>query len=163
MGIQYEVLPDKGTSYASENGRFLITYYREKTHLYCSTSSGEHDMGFYINIRRPIVMDVRGQKTIKLPKLPADCDGIILKNYGPNCDITAYYVRDAGTQVSDASESILKKKGLFHGILYYFIGRERQFYLNAKRVLDSHLPLLVSALSSDHYLLLPDYSRLFYC
>lgn len=154
---QYEVMPDKGTSYASENGKFLITYYREKTHLYCSTCSKKHDRGFFINIRRPIVMDVRGQKAIKLPKLPAGCDGVILKNYGPNCDITAYYVRDAGTQVSDASEDALRRKGLFHRLLYYFIGRDRQFYLNATRVLDSNLPLLKSALASDHYLLLPDY------
>ena len=97
--IQYQVLPDIGHSYVmTENGEPMPTYYRPNSGLFCSTPLSESDTVYFLNIRRPIIMDVENVSPIEIPSdLPEKCDGIILKNYG-KFKITAFYVKDKNMQ-----------------------------------------------------------------
>lgn len=94
---KYNVLPDRGVSYVMENGEPMLTYYRPNTGLFCSTPLHEGDRPYFLNIRRPIVMDVENVAPIEIPELPAECDGVILLNYGPK-KIKAFFVRDKRKQ-----------------------------------------------------------------
>ena len=75
---KYQVLPDKGVSYVmTENGEPMPTYYRPNSGLFCSTPLSENDTVYFLNIRRPVVMDVENVAPIVIPDdLPAECDGI---------------------------------------------------------------------------------------
>lgn len=96
---KYEVLPDKGSSYViTENGEPMVTYYRRNSGLFCSTPITENDTPFFLNIRRPIVMDVENIAPVEVPDdLPEECDGIIFKNFGKQ-RIMAFYVKDKNEQ-----------------------------------------------------------------
>lgn len=96
---RYQVLPDKGLSYVmTENGEPMPTYYRPNSGLFCSTPLSENDTVYFLNIRRPIVMDVENVAPIVIPDdLPAECDGIIFLNFG-KYKITAFYVKDIKSQ-----------------------------------------------------------------
>ncbi len=95
----YEILPDIGCSYViSEKLEPLVVYYRPNSGLFCSTSVREGEPCYFLNIRHPMVMDVKGQSRIVVPELEQGCDGIIFKNYGLN-NITAFFVKDKNTQV----------------------------------------------------------------
>lgn len=95
----YKVLPDNGHSYVmTENGEPTPTYYRPNNGLFCSTPLSEDDTVYFLNIRRPIVMDVENVALIKIPSgLPNECDGIIFKNFG-KYKIMAFYVKNKSTQ-----------------------------------------------------------------
>ncbi|MBP0970289.1 MAG: hypothetical protein J5744_09105 [Oscillospiraceae bacterium] len=96
--MRYSVLPRKDCSYATDaNGEPLRTYYRPSSGLFCSTPSWDNDPPFFLNIRKPILMDVKDKNEIEIPELPADCDGIIFKNYGTR-QITAFFVKDKSSQ-----------------------------------------------------------------
>lgn len=96
---EYQVLPDIGHSYVmTENGEPMPTFYRPNSGLFCSTPLSEDDSVYFLNIRRPIVMDVENIAPIEIPSdLPKECDGIIFKNFG-KYKITAFYVIDKNTQ-----------------------------------------------------------------
>lgn len=95
---KYNVLPDLGYSYVMQNGEPMVTYYRHNSGLFCNTPLTEDDRPYFLNIRRPIVMDVKDVAPIVIPNdLPKECDGIIFKNFGVHC-ITAFYVRDKSSQ-----------------------------------------------------------------
>jgi len=96
---KYTVLPDIGHSYVmTENGEPMPTYYRPNSGLFCSTPLSEDDTVYFLNIRRPIVMDLENVAPIEIPNdLPAECDGIIFQNFG-KYKITAFYVIDKKTQ-----------------------------------------------------------------
>ena len=96
---KYQVLPDIGHSYVmAEDGEPISTYYRQNSGLFCSTPLSENDTVYFLNIRRPIVMDVEGVAPIEIPAdLPDECDGIIFKNFG-KYKITAFYVMDKNMQ-----------------------------------------------------------------
>ena len=96
---KYKVLPDKGLSYVmTENGEPMPTYYRHNSGLFCSTPLSENDTVYFLNIRRPVVMDVENVAPIVIPDdLPAECDGIIFLNFG-KYKITAFYVKDIKSQ-----------------------------------------------------------------
>ena len=96
---KYQILPDIGHSYVmTENGEPIPTFYRPNSGLFCSTSLSENDTVFFLNIRRPIVMDVENISPIEIPNdLPDECDGIIFKNFGVH-KIMAFYVLDRNTQ-----------------------------------------------------------------
>lgn len=95
----YEVLPSIGHSYVmTDNGEPMLTFYRQNSGLFCSTPLSENDTPYFLNIRRPIVMDVENVAPIEIPNdLPDECDGIIFKNFGKN-KITAFYVKNKSTQ-----------------------------------------------------------------
>jgi hypothetical protein len=58
----------------------------------------EDNTVYFLNIRRPIVMDVENIAPIEIPSdLPKECDGIIFKNFG-KYKITAFYVKDKNKQ-----------------------------------------------------------------
>ena len=95
----YEVLPSIGHSYVmTENGEPMLTFYRQNSGLFCSTPLSENDTPYFLNIRRPIVMDVENVAPIEIPNdLPDECDGIIFKNFGVH-KIMAFYVKDKNKQ-----------------------------------------------------------------
>lgn len=96
---RYKVLPDNGHSYVmTENGEPTPTYYRPNSGLFCNTPLSENDTMSFLNIRRPIVMDVENVAPIEIPNdLPTECDGIIFKNFG-KYKIMAFYVIDNNKQ-----------------------------------------------------------------
>ena len=95
----YEVLPSIGHSYViTENGEPMLTFYRQNSGLFYSTPLSENDTPYFLNIRRPIVMDVENVAPIEIPNdLPDECDGIIFRNFGVH-KITAFYVKDKNKQ-----------------------------------------------------------------
>ena len=97
--FKFHILPDIGHSYVmTGNGEPMPTYYRPNSGLFCSTPLSGNDTVYFLNIRRPIVMDVENVAPIEIPAdLPDECDGIIFKNFGNN-KITAFYVIDKDTQ-----------------------------------------------------------------
>ena len=96
---KYNVLPEIGHSYViTKNGEPMPTYFRPNSGLFCSTPLSENDTIFFLNIRRPIVMDVENVAPIVIPNdLPSEYDGIIFKNYG-RYKITAFFVKDKESQ-----------------------------------------------------------------
>ena len=95
----YNVLPDRGVSYVmTENGEPMLTFYRQNSGLFCSTPLSENDTPYFLNIRRPIIIDAENVAPIVIPDdLPAECDGVIFKNFG-KYKITAFYVKDKNKQ-----------------------------------------------------------------
>lgn len=95
----YNVLPEIGHSYAvDENGEPMLTYYRPNSGLFCNTPLSANDTPYLLNIRRPVVLDVKDVAPIEIPNdLPAECDGIIFKNFGKYY-VTAFYVKDKARQ-----------------------------------------------------------------
>lgn len=93
------VRPSISHSYVvDENGEPMLTYYRPSSGLFCSTPAEPGDTPYFLNIRRPIIIDVSNATKIDLPAtLPSLCDGIILKNYGTH-KITAFFVKDKNHQ-----------------------------------------------------------------
>ena len=82
----------------TENNEPMLTYYRPNSGLFCSTPLTENDIPYFLNIRRPIIMDVNNVAPIVIPDdLPKECDGIIFKNYG-KFKILAFYVKDKNEQ-----------------------------------------------------------------
>ena len=78
-----KVLPERGTSYAvNENGEPEVVYYRPNSNLFVNRKLDTDESGFFVNIRRPVIFDVDGLSTFEIPKLPPQCDGFILINYG---------------------------------------------------------------------------------
>lgn len=100
---KYKVLADKGFSYVTtDSGEPLLTYYRQKSGLFCSTKINEDDIPFFLNIRRPVIFDMTDVASFYMPDdLPDECDGIIFLNYGIH-KIKAFYVKDKNTQTMRA-------------------------------------------------------------
>lgn len=96
---KYDVLPSIGHSYVmTENGEPRPTYYRSNSGLFCSTPLSEDDKVYFLNIQRPVIMDVENVAPIVIPDdLPDECDGILFKNFGVK-KITASYIRDKQKQ-----------------------------------------------------------------
>ena len=64
---KYNVLPEIGHSYVMNNGEPMPTYYRPNSGLFCSTPLSENDRPYFLNIRRPIVIDVKDVAPIIIP------------------------------------------------------------------------------------------------
>lgn len=95
---KYHVLPDIGHSYVMANGEPLPVYYRPNSGLFCNAPLSDDDMSYFLNIRRPVVIDVENVAPIVIPNdLPNECDGIIFLNYGAK-NLTAFYVKDKSMQ-----------------------------------------------------------------
>lgn len=95
---KYHVLPDIGHSYVMANGEPLPVYYRPNSGLFCNAPLSDDDTPYFLNIRRPVVIDVENVAPIVIPNdLPKECDGIIFKNFG-KYKIMAFYVKNKSTQ-----------------------------------------------------------------
>ena len=96
---KYNVLPDIGQSYViDDNGEPMMTFYRQNSGLFCSTPLDNNDIPYFLNIRRPIIIDVQDVAIIEIPiDLPNECDGIIFKNFGKYY-IKAFYIKNKGLQ-----------------------------------------------------------------
>lgn len=95
---QGRIMPDKGVSYVvSDTGDPQLVFFREKARLFVNTPLGNETKGFFLNIRRPLVIDVTGQERVDIPQIPSQCDGIIMTGYGVKKN-TAYVVRDLNSQ-----------------------------------------------------------------
>lgn len=91
-----QVLPDVGHSYAmNENGEPLVTY-ETSFGFFCNIPLSDNDKPYFLNIRRPIVLD-NTNGNLKLPILPAECDGLIINNMG-SPGVTAFYVKNKEKQ-----------------------------------------------------------------
>ena len=95
---KYIVLPDRGISYVMANGEPLPVYYSPNSGLFCNAPLSDDDTPYFLNIRRPVVIDVENVAPIVIPNdLPSECDGIIFLNYGAK-KLTAFYVKDIESQ-----------------------------------------------------------------
>lgn len=96
----YELLPDKGVSYVvDKNGEPLIVYGEFGEHYFYSVPFSDKHKPHFLNIRRPIVIDVAGGNSLMLPKqYPEESDGAIYLNCSPQKNITAYWIKDAQKQ-----------------------------------------------------------------
>lgn len=66
--------------------------------LFCNAPLSDNDTPYFLNIRRPVVIDVENVAPIVIPNdLPSECDGIIFLNYGAK-KLTAFYVKDIESQ-----------------------------------------------------------------
>ncbi|MEE0997252.1 MAG: hypothetical protein U0L74_07780 [Paludibacteraceae bacterium] len=81
---KYNVLPNIGRSYVvGQNGEPLLTFYRPNSGLFCNAPLSDDDTPYFLNIRRPVVIDVENVAPTVIPNdLPSECDGIIFLNYG---------------------------------------------------------------------------------
>ncbi|MFI3287045.1 MAG: hypothetical protein R3Y61_01060 [Rikenellaceae bacterium] len=94
-----QILPSRGSSYVvDENGEPLVVYYRENSKLFVNRAIGNESISYFLNIRRPLLVDVAGIAQVDLPPIPSECDGVILKGYGVY-QSTAFIVRNFDTQV----------------------------------------------------------------
>ncbi len=107
---RYNVLPSRGVSYVTrgDTGEPLVTYYMPNNGLFCSERNTSYEQhSYFLNIRRPVVIDVDGVSPIVVPNdLPSECDGIIFMNFG-RPGRKAFYVRDKSTQAMSADRDTL--------------------------------------------------------
>ena len=78
------MLPDIGRSYVvGKNGEPLLTFCRPNSGLFCNAPLSDDDTPYFLNIKRPVVIDVENVAPIVIPNdLPNECNGIIFQNYG---------------------------------------------------------------------------------
>ena len=68
-----------------QNGEPMLTFYRPNSGLFCNAPLRDDDTPYFLNIRRPVVIDVENVAPIVIPNdLPSECDGIIFQNFGVN-------------------------------------------------------------------------------
>lgn len=95
---QYEILPQRNLSYVVDNnGEPMLVFYRHKSRLFVNRPLKEDTVGFFLNIRRPLLIDASGLTVVDIPPIPEECDGIIIKGYGTH-NSTAFVVRDIKAQ-----------------------------------------------------------------
>ena len=96
---KYNVLPNICRSYVvGQNGEPMLTFYHPNSSLFCNAPLSDDDTPYFLNIRRPVVIDVENVAPIVIPNdLPKECDGIIFLNYGAK-KLTAFYVKDIESQ-----------------------------------------------------------------
>mgnify|MGYP000380909133 FL=1 len=88
------ILQEKKTSYVvDENGEPMLVFYRPKSRLYVNRPGKDDTVAYFLNIRRPLLIDVTGQEQISIPPIPDECDGIIIKGFGIY-NSTAFVIRD---------------------------------------------------------------------
>ena len=96
-----KVLPLKQFSYAvGENGEPMLVFYRSSSRLFVNRKTANDEVGYFLNIRRPYLIDVTGKDRIDIPPIPAECDGIILTGYGESKS-TAFIVKDFKSQTME--------------------------------------------------------------
>ena len=99
--LQGKILPSKGVSYATDdNGEPLLVFYRSSSKVFVNKRTSNDSVGYFLNIRRPLLLDVTGMDKIDIPPMPSECDGIILKGYGINIS-TGFIVRDFQSQTME--------------------------------------------------------------
>lgn len=99
--LQGKILPAKGVSYVTDrNGEPMLVYYRQSSKLFVNRRTSNDSVGYFLNIRRPLLIDVTGKDRVDIPQMPDECDGIILKGYGVNLS-TAFIVRDFKLQTME--------------------------------------------------------------
>ncbi|AEC02365.1 hypothetical protein [Parasphaerochaeta coccoides] len=93
-----KIMPDKGVSYAvDESGEPEVVFYRPTSNMFVNRKLDSDTQGFFVNIRRPGIFDVDGLTSFDLPKMPDECDGFILINYGIHKS-RAYALRNPNKQ-----------------------------------------------------------------
>lgn len=93
-----QILPEKKSSYVvGKNGEPMIVFFRQKSQLFVNRAIGDEKVGYFLNIRKPLMIDVENQDRVDIPPIPTGCDGIILKNYGLHKS-TAFIVKDKSVQ-----------------------------------------------------------------
>ena len=99
--LQGKILPFKGVSYVTDdNGEPLLVFYRSSSKVFVNKRTNNDNVGYFLNIRRPLLLDVTGMDKIEIPPMPSECDGIILKGYGINKS-TGFIVRDFQSQTME--------------------------------------------------------------
>ena len=99
--LRGKILPSKGVSYVTDkNGEPMMVFYRQSSKLFVNRRTPNDTVGYFLNIRRPLLIDVTGKDKIDLPQIPSECDGIILQGYGVHLS-TAFKVRDFGSQTME--------------------------------------------------------------
>ena len=95
-----DILPEQETTYVlGEKGERRLVYFNDKSGVFASIRIGAEDPAFYLDIRRPFVVDCTGFENVDIPDMPEECDGIIFLHCG-NTEGTAYVVRSE-EQVTD--------------------------------------------------------------
>jgi hypothetical protein len=93
-----KILPEKEHSYVVDsNGEPMIVFYRETSRLFVNRRLEKDHVGYFLNIRHPLHIDVTGQTQVLIPRIPDQCDGIILTGYGIH-DSIAFIVKDKELQ-----------------------------------------------------------------
>lgn len=99
--LQGKILPNKGVSYVTDkNGEPMMVFYRQSSKLFVNRRTPNDTVGYFLNIRRPLLIDVTGKDKIDIPQIPSECDGIILQGYGVHLS-TAFIVKDFGSQTME--------------------------------------------------------------
>ncbi len=99
--IEGKILPAKQVSYVvDENGEPMIVFYRQNSKLFVNKAVGNEEVGYFLNIRRPLLIDVSGMDKVDIPQIPSECDGIIIKGFGIH-NSTAFVVKDLKSQIME--------------------------------------------------------------
>lgn len=105
--LQGKILPAKKVSYVTDaNGEPMLVFYRSSSNIFVNSRTAKDNVGYYLNIRCPYLIDVTGKDRIDLPSMPSECDGMILKGYG-SPEATAFIVRDFNSQTMEMPLSVL--------------------------------------------------------
>ncbi len=93
-----KIMPEKRSSYVVDNnGEPMLVYLRTKSQVFVNRPIGGESVAYYLNIRKPLLIDVAALSRIEIPSIPSECDAIILDNYGQS-GYRAFIVRDIETQ-----------------------------------------------------------------
>ncbi|MCK9169705.1 MAG: hypothetical protein M0P01_04760 [Treponema sp.] len=88
-----DILPEQMTTYVlNEKGENRCVYFNDKSGVFASIKIGTDDPAFYLDIRRPLVVDCTGLENVDIPDMPEESDGIIFLHCG-NTEGAAYVVR----------------------------------------------------------------------
>lgn len=97
------ILPEKKTSYVvDDNGEPMLVFYRSESRLFVNKRKTNDSIGYFLNIRKPLLIDATNNKEIHIPNVPDDCDGIIVKGYGYD-NSKAFIVKDLKSQAMEFS------------------------------------------------------------
>ena len=92
--LKSRILPEKNVSYVvDEHGKPMLVFYRPQFRLYVNRPGNNETVGYFLNIHKPLLLDVTNQEKISIPPIPDECDGIIIKGFGIY-NSTAFVVRD---------------------------------------------------------------------
>lgn len=95
-----DILPRQELSYVCDDkGGRRAVYFNDKSGVFASIRITAEDPAFYLDIRRPLVVDCTGLANVDIPDMPDEADGIIFVHCG-NTEGMAYVVRSED-QVAD--------------------------------------------------------------
>lgn len=117
-----EIMTDNDASYAvSDTGEPLVVYYRNESDIFMETPERPGDDGYYLDIRKPLVLDAKEIERdgyVNVPVIPEGCDGVIINGEGllehsgylycgcaDGYNGKIFVVRDVNSQVMNAAFS----------------------------------------------------------